>query len=73
MKPQRTHANDDGGIDWDKVWSRVQQRHGGTVELAPANDNDADPKEREPSRFPIALALIFVLMVGASCIGAVQS
>lgn len=72
MKPQRTHANDDGGIDWDKVWSRVQQKHGDTVELAPANDNSADP-EREPSRFWIALALIFVLMVGASCIGAVQS
>lgn len=73
MKPQRTHANDDGGIDWTKVWDRhVQQKHGGTVELAPANDNSADPEEREPSRFWIALALIFVVMVGLSFIGGIQ-
>lgn len=71
MTPQRTHANDDG-IDWDKVWSGIQQRHGGTVEVAAANDNEDDRSEREPSRFWVALALIFVVAVGFSCMGSIQ-
>lgn len=72
MNPQRTHANDDGGIDWTKVWDRhVQQRHGGTVEAA--NDNDHTEEDRgEPTNSGVFLILLLICVVGLSFIGAVQ-
>ncbi|MFC7378223.1 hypothetical protein [Brevundimonas sp. GCM10030266] len=69
MKPQRTHANDDGGIDWDGIWSTYVQQSDAPLELKAANDNTDD---REPSGFGLAVVVIIVMVVGLSCIGAIQ-
>ncbi|WP_420478278.1 hypothetical protein [Brevundimonas sp. FT23028] len=72
MTPQRTHANDDG-TDWQAFWDQHIQQFGPRRPVTAANDNEDDRSEREPSRFWVALALIFVVAVGFAAIGSIQS
>ena len=64
MKPQRTHANDDGGIDWDKVWS-VYVQQSDAREIEAANDNRPEPTSVGGSGFVLSALLILIVLSGA--------
>jgi hypothetical protein len=65
MKPQPTHANDEG-IDWDKVWSvYVKQSDAREVEAANDNERQAEPTSVGGSGFVLSALLILIVLSGA--------